>query len=102
MMVELHALTERMLEMGDTDWRRHANPWSVRTRFTCMLLLVSAIWSHVWVGCRAMLARAAPLGLIVTVLPIIDRMVWRHADLTDTVPGDPMPGPLMPLERTNT
>lgn len=178
-MADLYALTERMMGMGNADWRRHANPWSVWTRFTCLPLLVIAIWSRVWIGWLALLVFAAAalwtwmnprafappadfgswasrvtlgervflardryavpmhhrraahilsglsavgcvpliyglivlnpwatlLGLIGTVLPKVwfcDRMVWLHADLTNTVPGDPMPDPLMPPERTNT
>ena len=176
-MADLYALTERAMGMGDADWRRHANPWSVWTRFSCLPVLVIAIWSRVWIGWWALLAvgvavlwiwanprvfappsdfgawasrvtlgervflardvygvaahhvRAAHvlsglsvagvvpliyglivlspwatlLGLIATVLPKVwfcDRMVWLHADLTHTVPGDPMLEPLMPPERT--
>lgn len=176
-MADLYGLTERMMGMNDADWRRHANPLSVWTRFSCLPLLVFAIWSRVWIGWWAVLAlgvavlwtwanprvfppprdfgawasrvtlgervflardtyRVAPhhiraahilstlsavgtvpliyglivlnpwatlLGLIGTVLPKVwfcDRMVWLHADLTHTSPGDPMPEPLMPPERT--
>ncbi|MFL4468390.1 DUF6653 family protein [Tateyamaria armeniaca] len=44
-------------------------------------------------------------GLIATILPKVwfcDRMVWIHADLTDTVPGTPLATPLLPPERTPT
>jgi hypothetical protein len=38
--------------MGMTEavWRRHANPWSVWTRFATLPFLVLAIWSRVWIG----------------------------------------------------
>jgi uncharacterized protein DUF6653 len=45
---------------------------------------------------------ATLLGLVATVLPkvwFVDRMVWIHADLTNTTPGDPLPEPLLPPER---
>lgn len=36
--------------MDDPTWARHANPWSVWTRFTVLPLLILAIWSRVWLG----------------------------------------------------
>lgn len=36
--------------MSDATWERHANPWSVWTRFTILPLMVAAIWSRVWLG----------------------------------------------------
>jgi hypothetical protein len=34
---------------GDT-WMRHANPWSVWTRFAVLPLLAASIWSRDWIG----------------------------------------------------
>ena len=34
---------------GDA-WMRHANPLSVWTRFSCLSLLVIAVWSRAWIG----------------------------------------------------
>ncbi|MEO0501349.1 MAG: DUF6653 family protein [Pseudomonadota bacterium] len=45
--------------MDDDAWARHANPWSVFTRFTCLPLIVLAIWSRVWIGWWAL----GPLAL---------------------------------------
>ncbi|QMU58922.1 MAG: hypothetical protein GKR98_12410 [Boseongicola sp.] len=42
--------TERSMGMKDATWARHANPWSVWTRFTCLPLLILAIWSRDWFG----------------------------------------------------
>lgn len=36
--------------MSDEVWERHANPWSVWTRFACLPLLILAVWSRVWIG----------------------------------------------------
>jgi hypothetical protein len=36
--------------MTDDAWQRHANPWSVWTRFTAIPLMILAIWSRVWLG----------------------------------------------------
>ena len=45
--------------MSDEVWARHANPWSVWTRFSILPLLVAAIWSRVWIGRWALLPTAA-------------------------------------------
>ena len=36
--------------MTDDAWQRHANPWSVWTRFAAIPLMILAIWSRVWLG----------------------------------------------------
>lgn len=36
--------------MTDEAWRRHANPWSVWTRFAAIPLMIAAIWSRLWLG----------------------------------------------------
>lgn len=36
--------------MSDETWERHANPWSVWTRFTALPVLVGAVLSRVWIG----------------------------------------------------
>lgn len=34
---------------GDS-WLKHANPWSVWTRFATLPFIILAIWSRVWIG----------------------------------------------------
>jgi hypothetical protein len=46
----------RWFAMSDATWARHANPWSVWTRFTVLPLLILTIWSRVWLGHWAWLA----------------------------------------------
>jgi hypothetical protein len=36
--------------MTDEAWRRHANPWSIYTRFAAIPAMILAIWSRVWIG----------------------------------------------------
>ncbi|MEM9969738.1 MAG: DUF6653 family protein [Pseudomonadota bacterium] len=57
--MDLFASAERLMGMDDATWRRHANPWSVWTRFTALPLLSLAIWSRVWIGWWSVLAVAA-------------------------------------------
>lgn len=174
--MDLIRRTETLMGMTDTVWRRHANPLSVWSRFTCLPLLVLAIWSRTWFGWfalplvglslvwiwanprafsqpldygswasrvtlgeRTYLARdrfpipqhhlraarilaslpvlgllplvwglwtfdiwAVIAGMALLILPKVwfcDRMVWIHADLTHTTPGDRLPDPRMPDER---
>ena len=41
--------------MTDDSWRRHANPWSVFTRFAIIPAMILAIWSRAWIGWWALL-----------------------------------------------
>lgn len=36
--------------MTDDAWRRHANPWSVWTRFAAIPVFELAVWSREWIG----------------------------------------------------
>lgn len=36
--------------MNDAMWKRHANPWSVWTRFAAIPAFALAAWSRVWLG----------------------------------------------------
>jgi len=171
--MDVYRAAETLMGMRDADWRRHANPWSVWTRFTCLPLIVLAIWSRDWIGGWSVLplavalfwtwanprAFATPLdygswaaratlgervflardrygvalhhiraahvltwlsavgllplvyglvvldpwaticGLVLVILPKVwfcDRMVWLHAELTQTVPGARLPDPRLP------
>lgn len=41
---------EKFIRMDDRTWDRHANRWSVWTRFAVLPLLFLACWSHTWIG----------------------------------------------------
>ena len=45
---------------GDS-WMRHANPWSVWTRFAVLPLLILAVWSRDWIGWWSLAAVALAL-----------------------------------------
>lgn len=47
--------------MDDLTWRRHANPWSVWTRFAAIPAGMLAVWSRVWLGWWCLV----PIGVVV-------------------------------------
>jgi hypothetical protein len=46
----LGSIMARLFSMSDETWEKHANPWSVWTRFTALPVLTASIWSRVWIG----------------------------------------------------
>ncbi len=40
----------KMFGLNDHTWMKHANPWSVATRFTVLPIGILAGWSRVWLG----------------------------------------------------
>ena len=60
-----HTLESRIAQwfaMSDETWQRHANPWSVWTRFTVLPILVLSIWSRAWVGWWSLLSVAIAIA----------------------------------------
>jgi hypothetical protein len=55
-------LLERAMAMGDRDWARHANPWSVWTRVPILPALALAVYSRAWLGWWALLPVALLLA----------------------------------------
>ncbi|MEP1443620.1 MAG: DUF6653 family protein [Hyphomicrobiales bacterium] len=49
----------KTMKMDETTWLRHASPWSVWTRFSCLPLIVFALWSRQWLDWWAL----APLAV---------------------------------------
>ncbi|MGR3503779.1 DUF6653 family protein [Pseudaestuariivita sp.] len=58
-MIDVFRGAERLMRMDDAAWRRHANGWSVATRFTVLPLIALALWSRTWLGWGAL----GPLAL---------------------------------------
>ena len=56
----IEKVAARFFQMSDEVWERHANPWSVWTRYPCLPLLALAVWSRVWIGWMSLL----PIALI--------------------------------------
>lgn len=59
--MDIFKLSEWLMAMDDEVWARHANPWSVYSRFTCLPLIAFAIWSRVWFGWWSLLPVAIAL-----------------------------------------
>jgi hypothetical protein len=53
-----------MMILSEQTWTRHANPWSVWTRYAAFPLLVAAVWSYHWIGWGALLPVAAMVGFL--------------------------------------
>lgn len=48
--MELDRLISRVFLPSNDSWLKHANPWSVWSRFATLPFLVISIWSRVWIG----------------------------------------------------
>lgn len=70
---------QRLMAMDDQVWLRHANPWSVWTRFTTLPLLSVAIWSRQWIGWYALIPTALAI-LWIWLNPRLFPPVHDHAN----------------------
>ena len=61
---------------GDS-WMRHANPWSVWTRFAVLPLLILAVWSRDWIGWWSLAAVA-----LVLVFMMVNPLLFREPGST--------------------
>ena len=40
----------KLFNLTDENWMKHANPWSVWTRYSVLPIIVIAFWSRIWIG----------------------------------------------------
>ncbi|MFA5259116.1 MAG: DUF6653 family protein [Candidatus Pacearchaeota archaeon] len=40
----------KTFNLKGNNWMKHANPWSIWTRFATLPFLIFAIWSRIWLG----------------------------------------------------
>lgn len=40
----------QVFNLTDENWMKHANPWSVWTRYSVLPVIVLAFWSRIWIG----------------------------------------------------
>ncbi len=50
MKIDLMKWAEKLMVMDEDVWQRHANPWSVYTRFTVLPFMSLAFYSREWLG----------------------------------------------------
>ena len=50
--------------LSEQSWARHANPWSVWTRYAAFPQLVIAVWSYHAIGWWALVPTAAMVGFL--------------------------------------
>ncbi|MGB0895474.1 MAG: DUF6653 family protein [Parashewanella sp.] len=48
--MELDKALSKLFLPDDDSWLKHANPWSVWSRFATLPFIVFSIWSRVWIG----------------------------------------------------
>lgn len=73
--MDLPARLAALFRLDDEGWARHANPWSVWTRFAVLPVLTLALWSRVWLGWGAW----APAGAVLL-------FTWLNPRLFSAVP----------------
>lgn len=40
----------RIFNLTQDNWMKHANPWSVWTRYSVLPIIIFAFWSRIWIG----------------------------------------------------
>ena len=48
--MDLEQKLASLFRMTDEVWARHANPWSVWTRYFALPVFILSIWSRIWIG----------------------------------------------------
>ncbi len=62
--MDMYAAMARSMAMNGRVWARHANPWSVYTRFAVLPGFALAVWSREWIGGWAWAAVAAVVAFV--------------------------------------
>jgi len=52
----------KIFNLTDDNWMKHANPWSVWTRYSVLPVIVMAFWSRVWIGWWSLVPILISLG----------------------------------------
>ena len=60
----------------DESWLRHANPWSIWTRFVTLPFIVLAFWSRIWLGWYCVI----PVSVLVIWIIVNPRLFKKPAN----------------------
>lgn len=60
-------------------WMKHANPWSIWTRFATLPFIVLAVWSRVWIGWYCLI----PIAILIIWLFINPTLFPKPKDLNN-------------------
>ena len=52
----------KIFHLTPENWMKHANPWSVGTRYSVLPIIILAFWSRVWIGWWCLIPAAASLA----------------------------------------
>jgi hypothetical protein len=58
-------LISKIFNLTEDNWMKHANPWSVWTRYSVLPVIIAAFWSRVWIGWWS-------------VIPIVLSLAWMY------------------------
>ena len=67
----------KLFGLEGEKWMRHANPWSVGTRFAVLPLLALSVWSRDWIGWWSLGAVA-----LVLVFMMVNPLLFRESGST--------------------
>jgi hypothetical protein len=60
--MNLETRLAKIFNLTAENWLRHANPWSVGTRYSVLPVIVFAFWSRIWIGWWSLLPAGASLA----------------------------------------
>lgn len=78
-MLNIDTYIAKIFLPDDEGWLKHANPWSIWTRFATLPFLVLAVWSRVWIGWYAL-----PIILMLIVWILINPTLFKKPQNFDS------------------
>jgi hypothetical protein len=76
--VTVETKLSRVFKLTDDNWMKHANQWSVWTRYSVLPLIVLAFWSRVWIGWWCLVP-----GVLSLAWMFVNPIVFAKAHSTD-------------------
>lgn len=86
----------KAFNLTDENWMKHANPWSVWTRYSVLPIIVLAFWSRTWIGWWCLIP-----GLISIAWMFFNPVVFRPPKSTKNWASKSVLGERVYLNRDN-